>query len=127
MRLKTTFMSFFSILISMTPTLSKAGFIEKKNRKNTNRQCNTSNTEKAYYRAKRQKAIDDYLKKNKKGMDLVLTIIQSLESLPLYEFSQMYFLKFGAKSNYMEKTGLLLATEKRLFFLRGIAGVDQSN
>ena len=61
MRLKTTFMCFFSLLISMTPTLSKAGFIEKKIEKTQTVNVTQAATQKnAYYwwkeeRAKRQK------------------------------------------------------------------------
>ena len=70
MRLKTILLCFFFLAISMNPMLSSAGFVEKKIEKTQTVNVTQAATQKGDYywwkdeRAKRQKAIDDYLKKN---------------------------------------------------------------
>ena len=128
MRTKIPFLYFFIFIFLITPIITFGGFVEKKIDKVQTVNLNQASNEKANYiwwrseKAKRQKAVNDYLKKNKKGwtwFDYHPVAISGIPAIMQRVLPDVFPEIWGKKSNYMEKTGLFRSDRKNAVFPEG--------
>jgi hypothetical protein len=128
MRLKGILSGLFILGIMTNSQMVLAGFVEKNIEKTQIVKLNQSATDKgnsAWWRgekARRQKAIDDYLKKNKKGwtwFDYHPVAISGIPAIMQRVLPDVFPEIWGSKSGYMEKTGLFASSREKHVFPEG--------